>query len=205
MNLDAVAADLATDRGLRWLWIGVWVLFALAMGACMSNGADSPSDPVLQDSSRVPGFAEVAFRVDPPSGAATEHCALLADTEQTRNQGLMNRQDLAGYDAMVFTFEQLSDGTFQMQNTLIPLSIAFFDDGGSFVSALDMLPCIQATECERYAATAPYRTAIEVRQGGLPNLGIGPGSLISVGGPLRLIHVSRKWGANFAWHFLESA
>src|SRR4051812_46313914 len=101
MNLEAVAADLATDRGLRGLWVGVWVLFALSMGACMSKGASRPDDPALQDSSRVPGFAEVGFRVQPPSGAATKHCALLADTEQTRSVGLMNRNDLAGYDGMV--------------------------------------------------------------------------------------------------------
>ena len=183
MNLDAVAADLGTDRGLRWLWIGIWVLFALAMGACMSNGADSPADPALQDSSRVPGFAEVGFKVKPPSGGVTEHCALLADTEHTRSQGLMNRQDLAGYDGMLFTFEQPVENQFHMTNTLIPLSIAFFDTGGNFVSALDMLPCIQATECERYRATGPYQIAIEVKQGGLPNLGIGPGSSISLGGP----------------------
>ena len=183
MNLDAVAADLGTDRGLRWLWIGVWVLFALAMGACMSNGADKVADPVLQDASRVPGFAQVGFRVEPPSGAASKHCALLADTEATRSLGLMNRTDLAGYDGMVFAFQKDTQAQFHMQNTLIPLSVAFFDSSGTFVSALDMLPCIQGTDCERYAATGPYRTAIEVAQGGLPNLGIGPGSSISVGGP----------------------
>ena len=183
MNLEAVAADLGTERGLRWLWVGVWVLFALAMGACMSNGADKPADPALQDASRVPGFAQVGFKVDPPSGSPTEHCALLADTEQTRALGLMNRNDLAGYAGMIFRFDQTTEAQFHMQNTLIPLSIAFFDDSGDFVSALDMLPCIQGTQCERYAATAPYRTAIEVPQGGLPNLGIGPGSSITVGGP----------------------
>ena len=183
MNLDAVAADLGTDRGLRWLWIGIWVLFALAMGACMSNGAEKVADPELQDASRVPGFAQVGFRVDPPSGAAARHCALLADTEATRSLGLMNRTDLAGYDGMVFRFQKDTQAQFHMQNTLIPLSIAFFDASGTFVSALDMLPCIQGTDCERYAATGAYRTAIEVPQGGLPNLGIGPGSSINVGGP----------------------
>jgi uncharacterized membrane protein (UPF0127 family) len=178
VNLEAVAADLATDRGLRWLWVGVWVLFALGMGACMAKGADRPADPALQDSSRVPGFAEVGFRVQPPSGAATKHCALLADTEQTRALGLMNRNDLAGYDGMVFTFDGDTDAAFHMQNTLIPLSIAFFDSGGHFVSALDMIPCIQGTICQHYSATAPYRTAIEVAKGGLPGLGIGPGSVM---------------------------
>lgn len=182
MNLEAAADALSTDRGLRWLWIGVWVLFALGMGACMSNGAEKPPDPTLQDSSRVPGFAETAFEVTPASGAATKHCALLADTEQTRAQGLMNRQDLAGYDGMVFVFEQDSDASFHMLNTVIPLTVAFFDRGGDYVSAADMIPCIAGTECENYSATTPYRTAIEVPKGGLAALGIGPGSTIRVGG-----------------------
>ncbi|MDQ1373277.1 MAG: uncharacterized protein QOJ09_615 [Actinomycetota bacterium] len=182
MNLESAAAELATDRGLRWLWVGVWVLFALSMGACMAKGADRPADPALQDSSRVPGFAEVAFRVEPPSGAATRHCALLADTEQTRSLGLMNRNDLAGYDGMVFSFAADGQAAFHMQNTLIPLSIAFFDSGGHFVSALDMVPCISTGDCPHYNATASYRTAIEVAKGGLPGLGIGPGSVMHVGG-----------------------
>jgi hypothetical protein len=95
----------------------------------------------------------------------------------------MGRQDLAGYDGMVFQFQETTESGFHMANTLIPLSIAFFDSGGRFVSALDMLPCIQGTNCEIYKASAAYRTAIEVKQGGLPNLGIGPGSSMSVGGP----------------------
>jgi uncharacterized membrane protein (UPF0127 family) len=182
MNLEAVVADLATPRGLRWLWVGVWALFALAMGACMATGADRPANPALQDSSRVPGFAQVGFQVEPGHGNTTKHCALLANTEQTRAQGLMNRNDLAGYDGMVFTFDTDTDAQFHMQNTLIPLSIAFFDSGGHFVSSLDMIPCIQGTVCEHYSATGPYRTAIEVAKGGLPGLGIGPGSSMHVGG-----------------------
>jgi hypothetical protein len=183
MNLEPLAAELATERGLWWLWAGVWVLFALAMGACMSNGANGPANPALQDASRIPGFAETAFSVRAPAGSPTKHCALLADTDQTRELGLMGRQDLAGYDGMVFQFQETTESGFHMANTLIPLSIAFFDSGGRFVSALDMLPCIQGTNCEIYKASASYRTAIEVKQGGLPNLGIGPGSSMSVGGP----------------------
>lgn len=180
MNLEALTADLETERGLRWLWVGVWVLFALALGACMSNGADTPDDPALQDSARIPGFAETAFKVQPASGKAAAYCAALADTPQTWTQGLIGRSDLGGYDAMVFVFPEDRDGTFHMTNVRLPLSIAWFDASGTFVSAADMAPCSETT-CPRYSATKPYRYALETTQGNLSNLGVGPGSVISVG------------------------
>jgi uncharacterized membrane protein (UPF0127 family) len=183
VNLEALAADLATDRGLRWLWIGVWVLFALAMGACLAKGADGPADPALQDASRVPGFAEVGFSVSQAGGdEISNKCALLADTDVTRSQGLMNRADLAGYDGMVFSYQEDASLAFHMRNTPLPLSIAWFDAHGRFVSATDMEPCLERDNCPIYRAERAYRTAIEVKRGGLPGLGIGPGSTIHVGG-----------------------
>jgi hypothetical protein len=183
VNLDALAADLATDRGLRWLWVGVWVLFALAMGACLAKGADRPADPALQDASRVPGFAEVGFSVDAAgSNDVADKCALLADTDTTRGQGLMNRTDLAGYDAMVFSYPADVSVAFYMLDTPLPLSIAWFDGSGRFVSSTDMDPCLGRADCPRYHADRAYRTAIEVQRGGLAGLGIGPGSTMHVGG-----------------------
>jgi uncharacterized membrane protein (UPF0127 family) len=69
-----------------------------------------------------------------------------------------------------------------MKDTLLPLSIAWFDQKGRFVSATDMAPCPDQSDCPLYGATAPYTVAIEVVQGGLSGLGIGPNSTISIGG-----------------------
>jgi uncharacterized membrane protein (UPF0127 family) len=67
-----------------------------------------------------------------------------------------------------------------MRNTLIPLSIAFFDAGGRFVSSADMEPCPDEVEdCPTTGADGPYLHAIEVAQGDLPGLGIGPGADLS--------------------------
>jgi uncharacterized membrane protein (UPF0127 family) len=182
MNLEQAAARIDSERGLHWLWAGVWILFALAMGACIAKGADRPADPTLQDSSRVAPFAEVAFSIDPADGDARDYCALLADSDELRGQGLMGRNDLAGYDAMVFTWDSDVETGFYMLNTPLPLSIAWFDSQGVFVSAADMEPCIGQTECPDYFATRAYRTAVEVPKGGLGSLGAGAGSRISVGG-----------------------
>lgn len=125
------------------------------------------------------GFDEVAFRIT-GAGVAFAGVALLADDQRSRNQGLMEQRDLRGYDGMVFRFDGPSTGRFYMRNTIIPLSIAFFDAGGRFVSATDMVPCPdEVEECPRYPADGPYVHAIEVPAGGLARLGIGPGAVLS--------------------------
>jgi uncharacterized membrane protein (UPF0127 family) len=184
VNFEEAAARLDSDRGLWWLWAGVWVLFALAMGACIAKGADGPADPALQDSSRVPGFSEVAIEIDPADGGAEEFCALLADTEELKAQGMIGRSDFAGYDAMVFTYDADATGQYHMRGVPIGLSIAWFDAGGRYVSEAEMRACPDgAAECNvLYAATAPYRTALEAPSGGLGKLGVAPGSLLTVGG-----------------------
>ena len=162
----------------------VWVVGALGLVGLIGFvlvGANSPADPHLAG---VPGFGEVAFRVQAGGGEATNgaFCALLADTEAQRAKGMMGRRDLAGYDAMVFRFDQDSTNTFYMRNVPVSLSVAWFDAQGRFVSSTDMAPCADQEGCPTYSPAGPYRTAVEVLQGGFERLGVGPGSTITVGG-----------------------
>ncbi len=106
---------------------------------------------------------------------------MLADDSATRSQGLMEQTDLRGYDGMIFRFPSPTTGRFFMRNTRIPLSIAFFDADGRFVSSADMQPCPDDVDrCPTYGADRPYVHAIEVPLGGLDRLGIGPGSVLSL-------------------------
>lgn len=139
-----------------------------------------PPSPAPPSRRPLAGFGEVTFRITHPNGTVTDGVALLADDGASRSQGLMEQTDLRGYDAMVFRFPLPSEGGFYMRNTRIPLSIAFFDAGGRFVSSADMQPCPDDVEdCPSYFAEGPYVHAIEVAQGDLPGLGIGPGSTLS--------------------------
>jgi uncharacterized membrane protein (UPF0127 family) len=137
--------------------------------------------------SRVSGFDQIAFRVAGPTdgSSAAVHCALLARTTAQQEQGLMFRRDLAGYAGMLFEWSSPTTDEFYMKNTLIPLSIAWFDQSGRFVSAADMAPCPADTACPLYPAAAPYTIALEVPQGGLGQLGIGPGASLVLAGPCR--------------------
>jgi uncharacterized membrane protein (UPF0127 family) len=181
----------------RWRWrIGTLLVLA-ALGFLVVGGSNRPDDPELAPPSTVrdggepatddgsgrspiEGFDEVAFSIAPEGAEASVWCALLADRPELRQQGLMDQDDLGGYEAMVFRFESPSTARFTMRDTRIPLSIAFFDEDGAFVSSRDMDPCPPGTvDCPAYAAEGPFLSALEVAQGDLPELGIGPGSHLS--------------------------
>ena len=49
MNLEELAEELETDRGVRWMWWAVGVLLALSMATCIAKGADRPADPVVRE------------------------------------------------------------------------------------------------------------------------------------------------------------
>jgi uncharacterized protein len=182
----------------RWRWrIGTLVAVAVVVFLVV-RGADRPDDPELAppsterstsdatdggtasgDRSPIPGFDEVAFRIEVEGASASTWCALLADDADERAQGLSEQDDLRGYDGMVFRFDEPSTARFTMRDTRIPLSIAFFDEDGAFVSARDMDPCPPGTDCPSYEAEGPYLHALEVDQGGLAALGIADGARLS--------------------------
>ena len=127
------------------------------------------------------GFSSVIIEVTRPDGSVVEWCVLLAATPRDRARGLMEVDSLGGYDGMLFSFDGESFGSFYMLQTRIPLSIAFIAADGSFVSSADMEPCPDDDDdppCPRYAPEAPYLMALEVPQGGLDELGIGPGATV---------------------------
>jgi uncharacterized protein len=127
----------------------------------------------------------VTLTVQAVDGTARDLCVLLAATEDDRATGLMGVTSLQGFDGMAFTYEAPATGTFWMYRTLLPLSIAFFDAGGRFVSSTDMAPCEAANpaECARYGPAGPYTLAVETEQGRHEGFGIGPGATAVLGDP----------------------
>ncbi len=162
------------------------VVFLAGVAAFLVRGAIRPDDPVLGATGRRPlaGFGEAAFTITSPSGRLSEWCALLADSPKLREQGLMDQTDLRGYDGMVFRWTSPTSGKFYMFHTELPLSIAWFDEQGDYVSKADMDPCTSSDPlaCELHGAAAPYVSALETRKGGLRALGVRPGSRLSFGG-----------------------
>jgi uncharacterized membrane protein (UPF0127 family) len=66
-----------------------------------------------------------------------------------------------------------------MKNTLIPLSVAFWDEAGRIVAILDMEPC-PANPCPTYDPGSSFVGALEVDQGRFASDGVAIGDRIEV-------------------------
>lgn len=153
-------------------------------GACSTDddggGTASPATDASGVAVRQPwgDFDEEAIELDGLDGLI-ELCVLLAATGAQRSVGLMDAPgpDLGGFDGMLFAWDDDTTGGFWMRDTEVPLSIAWFDADGALVGAADMDPCGEGvTDCPSYAPGVPYRTALEVPQGALAELGVGEGA-----------------------------
>ena len=104
---------------------------------------------------------------------------LVADTPEERQTGLMGRESLSPYDGMAFLWEEPVVSSFWMKDTLIPLSIAFWDDAGRIISILDMDPCT-ADPCPSYGPNEPFVGAVEVDRGTLEERGVTVGDHVEL-------------------------
>ena len=89
----------------------------------------------------------------------------------SRSRGLMHREALAPNAGMLFIFEEPASQCMWMKNTLIPLSVAFLDDGGEIINIADMTPHSEQAHC----AARPARYALEMNRGWFAARGIKPG------------------------------
>jgi uncharacterized membrane protein (UPF0127 family) len=103
----------------------------------------------------------------------------IAETDAARQHGLMDRATLASDSGMVFLFALPVHLSFYMKDTLIPLSIAFWDRSLRIVTILDMAPCRTDT-CPLYSAGQDYVGAAEANRGFFGEHGIEVGDLVEL-------------------------
>ena len=85
----------------------------------------------------------------------------LADTPAKRAQGLMGRKSLHDDTGMIFIFPNRRHQSFWMQNTYLPLDIAFLKDDGSIFQISQMSPLsTRFTSSEQ-----PCKFAVEMNEG----------------------------------------
>ncbi len=97
--------------------------------------------------------------------------AEVADTPEAREQGLMFRERLDPGDGMLFVFDDTQTRSFWMQDTYIPLDIAFMDSDFRIVDIQQMEPLTT----EFYESAEPAMFALEVPQGWFEEQGIEVG------------------------------
>ncbi|MFP5352802.1 MAG: DUF192 domain-containing protein [Actinomycetota bacterium] len=164
------------------LRIAVLMVVVLVAGACGDSRSSDPEAPhpaeqTLPEGS--PTFAPARVLIDTEEGSVIID-AEKAETEEQLSYGLMNRESLDQDAGMIFLFFEPRTCCFHMENTPIPLSIAFFDEEGIIVAIEDMEPCVDGQECELYSSDTPYTGALEVNQGAFERLGVQVGDRITV-------------------------
>ena len=112
----------------------------------------------------------------PPStvtfgGSDTVLYVEISEKAHEQRKGLMGVETLPEDEGMAFVFEEPSDTTFWMKDTLIPLSIAFVDDAARVIGIRDMEPC-EADPCPTYGIDRPFVLAIEANLGWFERAGI---------------------------------
>lgn len=141
------------------------LILLLALAAACDPGPEPAKDT-----------ASLAFA---PDGGTVLLEVEIADEPSERARGLMGRERLPEDEGMAFLFDEESTSAFWMKDTLIPLSIAFWDRGGRIVAIVDMPPC-RADPCPRYSPGVPYVGAVEVNLGWFERNGVGIGDRVEL-------------------------
>ena len=101
----------------------------------------------------------------------------IAETPESRQQGLMGVTEMAPDTGMVFLESEPVQQGFWMKDTLIPLSIAFWDAEGTIRAILDMEPC-REDPCKVYDPGVSWLGAVEVNQGFFADNGVEVGDTV---------------------------
>jgi len=151
--------------------------FVIAFILVLLWGANRPANPTFvganTSASTTTTAAGTAF-ADRKVGVGSSCLhVLVADTPEKRAEGLRHRENLNGYDGMIFEFGQTMNHEktrFTMSDVKFPLTVGFYDQSGLRVDATDMVPCSGSdSSCPSYGAGQNFNTAIEAPKGKLPD------------------------------------
>ncbi|MEQ1517899.1 MAG: DUF192 domain-containing protein, partial [Usitatibacteraceae bacterium] len=87
--------------------------------------------------------------------------AEIANTEASRQVGMMYRKKMAPQDGMLFIFPEVGYHAMWMRNTFIPLSVAYMDERGAILSIHEMQPLSDIA----HQSAGPARFALEMNAG----------------------------------------
>lgn len=136
---------------------------AFVAGALLFSGAVGPA-------------SSQTLRTEPleivTAGGVRHFTVEIADTDATRESGLMFRKSMAPDKGMLFDFGTPQAVTFWMKNTLIPLDMVFIAKDGHVVSITrNAVPMSEAL----IPSGGPIVGVLELRGGRAGEIGVKPG------------------------------
>jgi uncharacterized membrane protein (UPF0127 family) len=153
---------------------GIVLLAVLALVACAH--ARTTAGPVPNPSLDLPqGNLTVAGSAGPELSLHVQ----IAETTQSREQGLMGVKKMPDQVGMAFLFGGPTSTGFWMKDTLIPLDIAFWDGKGGIVVTFTMTPCT-TNSCPVYQPPRTYVGSVEMNAGLLAARGIKTGDRVTL-------------------------
>jgi uncharacterized protein len=133
---------------------------------------------------RVPDYPHLSYpRPNAVVRTATHDLILIrlevAASAQQRETGLMNRRALDADSGMIFVWAQETHDAFWMENTYIPLTVAFLAKDGTIQEMQDMAPL----STDLHMPELPYFYALEANQGyfNLNGIRVGDRFVLSLG------------------------
>lgn len=145
---------------LRTLPLLLTAVLAVALSGC---GDDAPvAAPSSLVTAPAVSSAPPAATVVVTAGRSGPVRAEVADDEQERAVGLMDRASVPLGTGMVFRYDAPSNGRYYMFHVPVPLT-AVFARSGRVVGVLDMAPCTleQPQECPTYGPGREFDTVLE--------------------------------------------
>lgn len=154
------------------------ILVLAFLAACGTPAADVPAQPADSEESQV----SIPFRKDGTLTISRDDEVYLtldieiADTDSSRNRGLMQRDGLPEESGMWFIFEQESEQGFWMANTRLALDLIFVRSNGTVQS---IAKYIQPMRTETIPSNGPALYVLEVEAGYSDSVGILEGDVIA--------------------------
>ena len=134
---------------------------ALGLAACISNAA-GPAQSQLPTLQMRVGQHDVK--------------AELANTDLSRQIGLMNRKELDKNSGMLFVFKRSETQCMWMKNTLIDLDVAFADANGKILNIEQM----KAGTTDIHCSSGNAKLALEMNHGWFSTRGLDTGEKLHV-------------------------
>ncbi len=122
------------------------------------------------------GLEKKMLTITKPNGSSIGIEAEIAITEEEKNFGYMERENIPEGTGMLFVFDRDQIMNFWMKNTPTALSIAYIDSRGTIREMYDMTPFSLAG----VRGTVSCRYALEVPQGWFEKNGVEVGSKINI-------------------------